>query len=34
MGWYAIMKGDNLSYSDPGKIRFDQVQRVVIGILY
>jgi hypothetical protein len=33
-GWYAIFKGDNLSYRDPDKVRFSQIQRVVIGILY
>lgn len=33
-GWYARMKGDNNPYTDPGKVRFDQVQRVVIGIIY
>ncbi|MBW2970662.1 hypothetical protein KY320_00715 [Candidatus Woesearchaeota archaeon] len=33
-GWYAIMKGDNNPYRDPGKVRFEQVQRVVVGIIY
>lgn len=33
-GWYAIMKGDNLDRKDPGKIRFEQVNRVVIAIIY
>ncbi|MBS1266990.1 MAG: hypothetical protein MAG795_00960 [Candidatus Woesearchaeota archaeon] len=33
-GWYAILKGDNSPYKDPGKVRFDQLQRVVIGIIY
>jgi hypothetical protein len=33
-GTYFVMKGDNLPTSDPGKIRFRQVQRVVIGIIY
>ena len=33
-GWYAIMKGDNNSMKDPGKVRFSQVLRVVIGIIY
>ena len=33
-GWYATMKGDNNPYQDPGRIRFDQVERVVIGIIY
>jgi len=34
IGWYAIMKGDNISQPDPGKVRFNQVKRVVIGIIY
>ncbi|MFH1398554.1 MAG: hypothetical protein ABIG95_00400 [Candidatus Woesearchaeota archaeon] len=33
-GWYAVMKGDNNPYSDPGRVRFDQIERVVIGIIY
>lgn len=33
-GWYAIMKGDNNAYRDPGRIRFDQLKRVVIAIIY
>lgn len=33
-GWYAIMKGDNLSNEDPGKVRFDQVRRFVVAIIY
>ncbi len=33
-GWYAIFKGDNLPYKDPEKVRFDQIERVVIGIIY
>jgi hypothetical protein len=33
-GWYAIVKGDNNKVADPGKIRFEQIDRVVIGILY
>lgn len=33
-GWYAIMKGDNNPYPDPGKVRFDQVQRLVVAIIY
>ena len=33
-GWYAVMKGDNLIKEDPGKIRFEQIKRVVVGILY
>jgi hypothetical protein len=33
-GLYLRAKGDNLEYNDPEKIRFSQVRRVVVGILY
>ncbi|MFH1400124.1 MAG: hypothetical protein ABIH41_01270 [Nanoarchaeota archaeon] len=33
-GWFAVAKGDNNPSPDPGKIRFTQVKRVVIGIIY
>jgi hypothetical protein len=33
-GWYAIMKGDNNPRPDPGKIRFSQVRRVLVAIIY
>ncbi len=33
-GWYAIVKGDNNPEQDPGKVRFDQVNGVLIGIIY
>jgi hypothetical protein len=33
-GWYAKFKGDNLPYIDPERVRFEQIQRVVIGIIY
>lgn len=33
-GWYARFKGDNNANIDPGKVRFDQVQRIVIAIIY
>ncbi len=33
-GWFAIMKGDNLPTTDPGKVRASQLRRKVIGILY
>lgn len=33
-GWYAIFKGDNNKDADPGKIRFNQIQRVVVAIIY
>jgi signal peptidase I len=33
-GWYAVVKGDNNDSPDPGKVRWDQVRRVVIAIVY
>ena len=33
-GWYCRMKGDNIDSPDPGKVRFSQIRRVVVGILY
>ena|SRR3990172_723688 len=33
-GWYAITKGDNNPSRDPAKVRFSQVKRVVVGIIY
>lgn len=33
-GWYAVTHGDNAPFSDPFKVRFSQVKRVVVGILY
>ncbi len=33
-GVYFILKGDNNSANDPGKVRFDQIKRVLVGILY
>jgi hypothetical protein len=33
-GWYAILKGDSNLMPDPGRIRFGQVTRLTIGILY
>lgn len=33
-GWYAIFKGDNLGYRDPEKVRFSQIRRVVVAIVY
>lgn len=33
-GWYAVMKGDNNQEADPFKVRFDQVQRIVVAIIY
>ena len=33
-GWYAIVKGDNNSEQDPGKVRFDQINGVLVGVIY
>jgi hypothetical protein len=33
-GWYCIAKGDNLQYPDPEKVRFEQIERLLIGIIY
>ena len=33
-GWYAILKGDNNNSEDPGKVRFEQIKRVVIAVIY
>jgi len=33
-GWYAITKGDNNSAEDPGKVRFPQVNGVLVALIY
>lgn len=33
-GTYFVMKGDNNPTSDPGKVRFSQIRRVVVAIIY
>lgn len=33
-GWYAITRGDNNNANDPEKVRFGQVKRVLVGVLY
>ena len=33
-GTYFILKGDNNPTSDPGKVRFSQIKRVVVAIIY
>lgn len=33
-GVYFILKGDNNKYKDPEKVRFEQIQRVLIAIIY
>tara|TARA_Y100000310_G_scaffold219247_1_gene220643 strand:+ start:10642 stop:11136 length:495 start_codon:yes stop_codon:yes gene_type:complete len=32
--WFAITKGDNNNINDPQKVRFNQINRILIGILY
>jgi hypothetical protein len=34
LGWYAIAKGDNTNRTDPGKIRFEQIRYLLIGVIY
>ncbi len=33
-GWYCIARGDNNPTQDPGKIRFNQITRVLVAIIY
>ena len=33
-GWYATLKGDNNDEADPGKVRFEQIKRIVVAIIY
>lgn len=33
-GVYYIVKGDHNIVSDPGKVRFEQVDRILIGVIY
>jgi hypothetical protein len=33
-GWYAVTKGDNNNANDFEKVRFSQVKRILVGILY
>ncbi|MGB9748839.1 MAG: hypothetical protein ACP5OZ_04075 [Candidatus Woesearchaeota archaeon] len=33
-GWYCIAKGDNNPKKDPGKIRFSQIKRILVAIIY
>ena len=33
-GWYAIVKGDNNPGPDPDKVRWEQVRRVLVAIIY
>jgi|TARA_Y100000310_G_C20321993_1_gene641162 signal peptidase I len=33
-GWYCYTKGDNTNTIDPGKIRFEQVRYILVGVIY
>lgn len=33
-GWYAVFQGDNNPIPDPEKVRWDQIKRVVVAIIY
>ncbi len=33
-GWFAIAKGDNNDRADPNKVRFSDIRRVVVAIVY
>ncbi|MEM4263803.1 MAG: hypothetical protein QW666_02820 [Candidatus Woesearchaeota archaeon] len=33
-GWYAIFQGDNNPIPDPEKVRWEQIKRVVVAIIY
>jgi len=33
-GWYCVTKGDNSIFTDPGKLRFEDIEYLLIGVLY
>ena len=33
-GWFAITKGDNVRWSDDGKVRFQDVEGILMGVIY
>lgn len=33
-GWYAKVKGDNNPTVDPGKVRFDDINGILVGVIY
>ena len=33
-GWYATLKGDNNADADPGRVRFEQIKRIVVAVIY
>ena len=32
--WFARTRGDNNAFNDPQKVRFDQVKRILVAIIY
>jgi len=34
LGWYAKTKGDNNPGVDPGKVRFDDIQGILVAVVY
>ena len=34
LGTYYYLKGDNNILKDPGKVRFNQIRRITVGIIY
>ena len=33
-GWYFIVKGDNNKEADPGKVRFEDITRLTVAVIY
>jgi len=33
-GWYIVAKGDNVAQPDPEKIRFEQINGILVAIIY
>mgnify|MGYP001256689564 CR=1 FL=1 len=33
-GWYAVTKGDNNAVEDPAKVRFSQINGVLVALIY
>ncbi len=34
LGWYAKFKGDNNALEDPGRVRFSQIKRILVAVIY
>jgi signal peptidase I len=34
LGWYVVTKGDNNAEPDAAKVRFNQIEKVVVAIIY